>query len=277
MNRKNDQKVALYSMLILISLSAYPLLNTVQAADTISRHYSWSYGGATWTWDLAIPSSLYDQYRSVSDYDRTRRGVGGYSLLVTTKDSYVSTLSSKLHEAAVDKGYGPYDEVSFILAFVQSLQYTSDSVTTGYDEYPRFPVETLVDNGGDCEDTSILFATLVAELGYGVLFISPPSHVAVGVKGSSLPGSYYTYEGNCYYYCETTGDNWRIGDLPKEYKNISATLYSINVAEQYVAGQGTSTQSGNAAVDLLMILGFGFLLYMVHKRARDLNDINPAP
>jgi hypothetical protein len=268
MSRKSDQKVALYSMLILISLSAYPQLNTVQAADTISRHYSWSYGGTAWTWDLTIPSSLYDQYRSVSDYDRTRRGVGGYGLLVTTNDSYVSMLSSKLHEAAVDKGYGSYDEVSFILAFVQSLQYTSDSVTTGYDEYPRFPVETLVDYGGDCEDTSILFATLVAELNYGAIFINPPGHLAVGVKGSSLLGSYYTYEGNRYYYCETTGKNWRIGDLPEEFKNVGVALYSINVAEQYVAGQDASSQSGNVAVDLLMILGFGFLLYMAHKYAR---------
>jgi len=27
--------------------------------------------------------------------------------------------------------------VSFVMAFVQSLPYTSDSVTTGYNEYPR--------------------------------------------------------------------------------------------------------------------------------------------
>jgi predicted transglutaminase-like cysteine proteinase len=150
--------------------------------------------------DLTISSTLYQQYKSVPQYLRTMRGVNGYSLLVTTQDTYIKQLTDKLHEAATKEGYGPLDEVSFVLSFVQSLKYTSDSATTGYDEYPRFPVETLVDEGGDCEDTTILFATLVENLGYGVIFINPPNHVAVGVKGDNLDGNYYTYGNATYYY-----------------------------------------------------------------------------
>jgi len=39
-------------------------------------------------------------------------------------------------------------EVAYnIVAFVQSLPYFKDDISTGYDNYPRYPIETLVDNG----------------------------------------------------------------------------------------------------------------------------------
>jgi hypothetical protein len=150
-------------------------------------------------------------------------------------------MANKLHEAATQKGYEAFDEVSFILAFVQSLPYTSDSVTTRYDEYPRFPIETLVDDGGDCEDTAILFATLVIILNYDTIFILSPNHLAVGVWGNDLEGYYFTYNSRNYYYCETTGENWNIGDVPDAYKGISATLYSIIEGRQYIPTQDTPT------------------------------------
>jgi len=124
-----------------------------------------------------------------------------------------------------------------VLAFVQSLPYTSDSVTTGRDEYPRFPIETLVDDGGDCEDTSILFATLTLLMGYGTVYINPPNHFAVGILGNDLRGTYWTYpEGSnkTYYYCETTGDNFKIGQLPDEFSGQSAYIYSIDESKQFV-------------------------------------------
>lgn len=140
-----------------------------------------------------------------------------------------------MQEASSKKEYGSYDEVSFVLAFIQSLPYTSDSVTSGHDEYPRFPLETLVDNGGDCEDTAILFATLTLIMGYGTVYINPPEHYAVGVLGEEgLPGYYFTYKDKHYYYCETTGDGWEIGDLPSEYQDVEATIYEIRAYQQYV-------------------------------------------
>ena len=124
-----------------------------------------------------------------------------------------------------------------MLAFVQSLPYTSDSVTTGHDEYPRFPIETLVDDGGDCEDTSILFATLTLIMGYGTIYINPPDHYAVGILGNNLRGTYWTHpenSNNTYYYCETTGNNFKIGQLPDEFLGQKAFIYDIDQSKQYV-------------------------------------------
>jgi hypothetical protein len=75
------------------------------------------------------------------------------------------------------------------------LEYTSDLVTEGYDEYPRYPIETLVDKGGDCEDTAILAASIIRGMGYGVVLLvfpktaDSPGHCAVGVAGEAgMPG-----------------------------------------------------------------------------------------
>ncbi len=212
---------------------------TNQASDDQYYHknFGWDYNGKHWTWNLSIPKALYDAYKSVPLSTRTRQGPGGYGFLTTTQDSYIRSLAEKLNETANSQGYSSYDKVSFALAFVQSLPYTSDNVTEGYNEYPRFPIETLVDDGGDCEDTSILFASITLIMGYGTLYIGPPNHYAVGILGNGLYGSSWTYpEGSnrTYYYCETTGNGFRIGQLPTEFTGQNAYIYPIDESRQYV-------------------------------------------
>ncbi|MCW3982678.1 MAG: zinc ribbon domain-containing protein [Candidatus Bathyarchaeota archaeon] len=207
-----------------------------QNVEYIEKNFAWDYDGHHWTWTLNIPKELYEDYKQVSLYRRTRDGPVGYGFLTTTYDHYVRMLADKLNETATQMGYGSYDKVSFVLAFVQSLPYTSDNVTAGYNEYPRFPIETLVDDGGDCEDTSILFATLTIIMGFGTIYINPTNHYAVGILGSGLRGTYWEHpvgSNKTYYYCETTGNNFKIGQLPIEFTGKSAYLYDIDETKQY--------------------------------------------
>ncbi|MCW4004497.1 MAG: hypothetical protein NWE95_11365 [Candidatus Bathyarchaeota archaeon] len=235
----------LVKLIIIVALSLILAVPTVSftkvAAQTSDQYYdksfAWDYNGNHWKWNLSIPKALYDAYKEVSIRSRTRNGPDGYGFLTTTNDYYLRALAQKLNETATSMNYGTYDQVSFVLAFVQSLTYTSDSVTTSYDEYPRFPIETLVDEGGDCEDTSILFATLTLILGYGTVYINPPNHYAVGILGNGLIGVSWTYpkdSNNTYYYCETTGSGFKIGMLPEEFSGLSAYVYPIDEREQYV-------------------------------------------
>ncbi len=232
-------------ILLLAFMISVPILYAKPAAAQASnessefyeKSFAWDYSGRHWTWNLSIPSALYDAYRAVPDARRTRDGPAGYGFLTTTDDYYINMLAQKLNETTNEMGYGSFDQVSFILAFVQSLPYTSDSVTTSHDEYPRFPIETLVDDGGDCEDTSILFATLTLILGYGTVYINPPDHYAVGILGNNLKGTYWEYpEGSnrTYYYCETTGNSFKIGQLPDEFAGQSAYIYTIDQTKQFV-------------------------------------------
>ena len=94
---------------------------------------------------------------------------------------FVKEVTGKLARYGKKSGLRNSELPYFIVAFVQHLPYTVDDVTTGFDEYPRFPYETLYDNGGDCEDTSILVSAMLHELRYEVALLHFPGHMAVGV------------------------------------------------------------------------------------------------
>jgi hypothetical protein len=210
----------------LLSAPQFPSQDSI-----ITDNYSRSYGLDKWTWELHIHQSLYDYYKLLPRIPTTN-----YSVYVThpLDDDYMHSLVEKIRDAAEKKGYSEFDTVSMAAAFVQSLEYTNDTDTTGFDEYPRFPIETLVDNGGDCEDTAILTASLIDSMGYGVVLLRLSNesgtikHMAVGVKGSdNVTGTYWKYQGGKYYYLETTGEGWRIGQLPDTYKKWTAQVFPM--------------------------------------------------
>jgi hypothetical protein len=148
--------------------------------------------------------------------------------IISSRDKpYLDALINKMTESGKKKGYTDAENVMNVVAFVQSLPYFKDSSSTVYNEYPRYPIETLVDNGGDCEDTAILTAALLREMGYGVVLVNPPQHMAVGVKCNSCTGTYYEYNGARYYYLETTGNNYRIGEIPSDYANQKVTIIPL--------------------------------------------------
>ncbi len=195
-----------------------------QSTELIQVSYSWFYGGE-WNWEVEIPLSLYEYYQKLP-----RPPTRNYSVYVTHPlyDPYIDLLVEKIKKAAQEEGYTEYQTVEFAASFVQSLPYTVDSVTTPYDEYPRYPIETLADRGGDCEDTSILLASIIDKMGYGVVLLMLPNHAGVGVAGGeNIYGTYWEYEGSKYYYIETTGEGWEIGQLPDEYKNSSASIFPM--------------------------------------------------
>lgn len=249
-------KATIIATLVLLLATPMLSLNNVAAQNDeyYEKSFAWDYNGNHWKWNLSIPKALYEAYKEVPIRTRIKNGPDGYGFLTTTNDHYLKGLAQKLNETATSMNYGTFDQVSFVLAFVQSLTYTSDSVTTNFDEYPRFPIETLVDEGGDCEDTSVLFATLTLALGYGTVYINPPNHYAVGILGNGLTGAFWTYpkdSNNTYYYCETTGSGFKIGMLPEEFSGSSAYIYDIDESEQYkppivVMPMATPTPTGAA-------------------------------
>jgi len=218
LSTKYDELMEDYSHI----LGELPLTPDRTLTDLIRKNYQWSYLGHSWELSITIPSTISDFYEN-----HERIPTEDYSVYVTHPfdDEYMGSIIEKLNVMAIQEDLTESEKVNLLISFVQSLPYTHDNVSTPYDEYPRFPVETLIFGGGDCEDTSILTAALLCELNYDVILINPPSHMAVGVniEGS---GDYWTFEGTDYYYLETTGAGWLIGDCPEEYQ-VSAYLYGL--------------------------------------------------
>jgi hypothetical protein len=112
-----------------------------------------------------------------------------------------------------------------VLAFAQSIDYTLDEDTTEYSEYWRYPIETIYEQTGDCEDTTILAAAVLRRLGHGVLPLLAPGHAALGVEApTDVEGEFVVHEGRRYYYCETTAEGFKIGHLPSDIDPASLRL-----------------------------------------------------
>ena len=177
--------------------------------ETITRSYWWEYGGLSRSLLLSLPSDLYDWAK-----EQPRSG-----WVFRDYDEYVlSPLDDALMiEIAGALSQGSYKEtVENALAFVQiCIAYQPDP---GVFEYPRYPIETLVDESGDCEDTAILYASLIRTLGHGALLVSvdtsgdgTPDHMVVFVPiDDTFPtcgmDCVWEYEGQLYALAETAVD-----------------------------------------------------------------------
>ena len=196
-----------------------------QAADsTHSVSLSWRFKDVDFTWTTEFNSKDLQDYRS-----RTRPRTIDYSIYASDRmdDLYMRELTGLFGKYARQYKMNERETIDFVGSFVQQLPYTSDRVTTPYDEYPRFPLETLYEKGGDCEDTAILAATILKEMGYDVVLVAFKRHMGLGVACSDCEGSFYEASNRKYYYLETTGEGWKVGALPSQYEEERARLYPL--------------------------------------------------
>ena len=182
--------------------------------------------GSAWGTSFFVYKSAYVSARR-RDHGRDR------AEFVTDEMSngFAGDLAGILDAAAERNGItGKREKVEFVIDAVQRLPHVPDDVSRGFDDITKFSAETLVEGGGDCEDASVMLAGVLQSEPFGddMILIQPPGHKAVGILGSDdLPGTYWTLDGDRYYYIETTGVGWGISDLPDEYRDADAYLYDV--------------------------------------------------
>ncbi len=142
----------------------------------VMKRFDWLYAGETQFWDFIAPWSLYRTYR-----DRLRNSAAeayayGDYVEDPLDDPTIEDYAALLWERA------GHDEDAFVectLSFCQgAIRYEADPIGQ---EWPLYPLETLVDGTGDCEDTTILFVSLLR--GRGV----PASIGFVDTNDDELP------------------------------------------------------------------------------------------
>ena len=188
-----------------------------------TRDFVWQYAGRSFNLAFDLHPDTYELFRQ---RERTR----DYDLFASDFHSkpFIQEITRKLADYGTASGLSDAEIPYFIVSFVQNLPYTSDDLTTGFDEYPRFPYETLYDNGGDCEDTSILASAMLHELRYDVALLLFPGHMAVGFECRAETGQpRYRHHGRRYCYLETTGDDWDVGVVPPSVQGAVAIIKPI--------------------------------------------------
>ena len=223
----------LFSGLLLINVEviANDALSSVQIVEgitqrrppntrqTIGRRYVWNFRNKPYTVSMTIDLERYNSYTAKERYDIPK--------LVEEGRTTISNLTREFQRTfKQNPNWNRQDRVDFVLSFVQSLPYTFDDVTTGYDEFRRYAIETLIEGGGDCEDTTILVGAILRGLGEDTALIFTPGHIALGVSGN-FTGSSVTHNGTEYYYCETTGTGWTVGQLPASVGNTVEAIIPL--------------------------------------------------
>jgi hypothetical protein len=169
---------------------------------------------------VPVPKTTYDKYRAMPHAVQSYTDAEYEAFCTGDTMWWIAT------QIKASLGWMPGDEavVAAILSFVQDkydglrgLHYMFDPPTR---EYPKYPLETLVDRGGDCEDLAILFASLVASIGYRAILISIPGHMFTGVALPVAPahnnGTVYYHDigSTRFYTCECTSYWFNVGVIP---------------------------------------------------------------
>jgi hypothetical protein len=138
---------------------------------------------------------------------------------------------------------GEKERMQFILDFVQrpNIEYEYDEKCEeigNRQEYARYPDETLFDKRGDCDCKAALAAMLFKEAGHKTAYLTTSDHAAIAVAfkeplspelAAELSAlSILTHDGYLYFFCETTGDGFKIGDLGSTMKDDIEDTYFLN-------------------------------------------------
>lgn len=190
--------------------------------------------------ELPVDLDRYERLRGKNPSRERRPGPGDLAELVGNGVTpEVERVAEYIRSTTRNENLCSYLEVLNTLALVQSessIPYKSDLETTGIAEYWRYPLETLVDQAGDCECKSILAAALFRVLGRAVLFLlyppreDRPGHMALAVEGgdSFPPGlQFFAYRGKRYFYCELTAEGMRPGEIPAPLRELVPEVYAI--------------------------------------------------
>ena len=208
---------ALSDVRILAGINQHRPPNTRQ---TIGRRYIWNFQGNSYTILMTIDVERYNSYSGKERYDIPQ--------LVEEGRTSIGNLTREFQRIfRQNQDWSQQNRVDFVVSFVQSLPYTLDDVTTSYDEFRRYAIETLIEGGGDCEDTVILVAAILRGLGELVALIITPGHIALGMSGN-FTGTAFSYQGTEYYYCETTGTGWTVGMLPASVGNTVEEIIPLS-------------------------------------------------
>lgn len=190
--------------------------------EVYTRTHTWSFRGQELEWELEIPLSTYE-------YCTSRARTGNYALYIADplQRPFIKSISEKLQQFCKNRSLGENDCLTAYLRFVQSIDYSQDIDDTGHEAYPKYAIETLIHQQGDCEDGTILLGSLLAERGEEVAVLLLPNvhHMMLGVSLQDDLGSFIEYEGTKYYTIETTHQSWDIGDLPPKYSDTKVEVH----------------------------------------------------
>ncbi len=256
------EKVLTFQLLVI----AFLILSSASLPLCRAENYSLSYqlldhpGGSTYyRLNVAISQSLYEYYQSQSHR-------------LNTDDDFAKFVTPYALEPVAESLWQIYtDDEDFangVLMIVHQIPYVETLPV-------KYPVETIVENKGDCDLFSYIAAAILKAGGLDVvlLYYKSEAHMNIGVSLSHEPYDardkvyYVTNDNNVkYYVAECTGGNWqigwRVGECPDDLKQALKTVKVISLenTEQVAPGQVSASYQTLTASSLSLTVSSIFLI-----------------
>jgi hypothetical protein len=177
--------------------------------------------------NLTVPINV-SVYEGAKQADKSTMIHGNVSETIWLADTYramvndpaqeemYSSLLNDVKKTRFQQNLSDDEYLELIAVYVQSLRYETREQNPA-----KFPIETVVDRAGDCDDKSLLLAGLLSREGYpvAVLLFGPEAHMAIGVGSDD-----YLYKNTGYAFLETT--NYSFVGVPTDTLGGNLTLYS---------------------------------------------------
>jgi len=149
--------------------------------------HSFAFRNSTLTLSTAVNSSV---YHGAKDADKTIYSHAGVPYITAAgtsarfmiqdpaQDELFHDLISQFRKIRYEYNLTDDEYVELIAAYVQSIEYY-----TTEEQLAKYPVETVFDRKGDCDDKSMLLAGLLSREGYNVSLIlfEKDNHMVVGI------------------------------------------------------------------------------------------------
>jgi hypothetical protein len=251
---EKSKKFLLLSILLIFScLIPYCYAETYSCSYELLDHPE---GSTHYRLNVVVQQSLYDYYveksHTLNSNDDFAKFVTPYAL---------KPIADRLWEIYTDDE----DFANAVLMIVHQITY---EVTVS----PKYPVETLVENTGDCDIFSYVAASILKAGGLNVvlLYYESQSHMNIAISLSHTPHDargqvyYVTVNGTQYYTAETTGgdweNGWRVGECPDTLKNAQAQTITLENSEQSTFGQVSASYQTLASSSVSLTISPAFLI-----------------
>ena len=210
-------------------------------------------GSAKYRLTVSVPEELYENYSSRD-----------HTLYYYDFSRFVTPDALKPIAGDLRNIYNSNEDfANGVLSLVHQIPYVES-------DPQKFPVETIVDNQGDCDLLSTTAASIMKAGGLDVVLflLEGYDHMFLGVNLPESPKDardivhFYRHEEKKYYVAETTGGNWengwRVGECPKKLQRALAKVIPLDNYEEEAPGRVSSSYTIPDSSELQLSLSTSF-------------------
>ena len=168
---------------------------------------------------------VYSEIHSINRTNVTISSTNQYLLFVDSTNPDVKAVADKISSMACD-----YSE-NYIICQSKALYYfVRDNFNYVKDpasfEYVKGPLESLNNLGGDCDDASVLLASMLGSIGIKTRLVFVPNHVYVEAYLPEASVKYKVYKNQDWVAMDATCKNCEFGDIPLSDRNADKRYLS---------------------------------------------------